>query len=54
MLAMQVIAVAFTKQRLPPRKSGPLVEWPAFKELSYTLFSLGPSYAISFHRAHWP
>ena len=41
MLGTQIIAVALTKQRLPPRKSGPLVEWPAFKELPYTLFAIG-------------
>ena len=41
MLVTQIIAVFFTKQRLPPRKSGPLVEWPAFKELPYTLFAIG-------------
>lgn len=41
MLALQSITLAFAKTRLPPRKSGPLVEWSAFKELSYTLFSIG-------------
>lgn len=41
MLVMQVVAIFFAKQRLPPRRSGPLVEWPAFKELSYTLFATG-------------
>ena len=41
MLGMQIIALALAKQRLPPRKSGPLVEWPAFKELPYTLFAVG-------------
>ena len=41
MLATQIVAVSFTKQRLPPRKSGPLVEWAAFKEPPYTLFSIG-------------
>lgn len=48
MLAMQIVAVTFTKQRLPPRKSGPLVEWPAFKELSYTLFAIGKFLFIAF------
>ena len=41
MLVMQAVAVAFLKQRLPPRKSGPMVEWPAFRELPYTLFAIG-------------
>ncbi|KAJ5965974.1 hypothetical protein N7481_012688 [Penicillium waksmanii] len=33
--------VLFFKQRLPPRKSGPIVEWAAFKEPSYLLFAIG-------------
>ena len=41
MLAIMIVTVSFTKPRLPPRKSGPLVEWAAFKELPYVLFSLG-------------
>ena len=40
MLAVQVVALTFAKPRLPPRKSGPLVEWGAFKELSYVLFAI--------------
>ncbi|KAJ5162425.1 hypothetical protein N7492_007817 [Penicillium capsulatum] len=31
----------FFKQRLPPRASGPLVEWAAFTELPYLLFAVG-------------
>jgi MFS family permease len=31
----------FLRQRLPPRKTGPLVEWGAFKEVPYTLFGIG-------------
>lgn len=41
MLAVQAVALAFTKPRLPPRKTGALVEWSAFKELPYALFSIG-------------
>ena len=41
MLALQVVALAFTKPRLPPRKAGPLVEWGAFREPDYTLFAVG-------------
>lgn len=41
MLAIMIVTVTFTKPRLPPRKSGALVEWGAFKELPYALFSLG-------------
>ncbi|KAJ5154100.1 Major facilitator superfamily domain general substrate transporter [Penicillium coprophilum] len=33
--------VLFLKQRLPPRKSGPIVEWAAFTELPYLLFAIG-------------
>lgn len=41
MLGLQAIYLTLMKTRLPPRKSGPLVEWSAFKEPSYTLFSIG-------------
>lgn len=41
MLAVQVVTLTFTKPRLPPRKTGPVVEWGAFKELPYALFALG-------------
>ena len=41
MLAISIIALAFTKTRLPPRRSGPMVEWAAFKELPYTLSTIG-------------
>lgn len=33
--------VLLFRQRLPPRTSGPLVEWAAFKELPYLLFAVG-------------
>ena len=41
MLAVQAVASAFARTRLPPRTSGPLVEWAAFKELPYALFAIG-------------
>lgn len=31
----------FMKQRIAPRKSGPIMEWTAFRELPYALFSVG-------------
>ena len=31
----------FAKQRIPPRKAGPIVEWAAFKNMSYDLFAIG-------------
>ena len=41
MLAIHAVTITFSKTRLPPRKTGALVEWKAFKELPYTLFSIG-------------
>jgi len=35
------IAIITLRSRLPPRKSGPLVEPTAFKQKSYTLFIAG-------------
>ncbi|KAL2015438.1 hypothetical protein VTK56DRAFT_5493 [Thermocarpiscus australiensis] len=35
------VALLFLKPRIPPRKSGPLVEWAAFKEGEYTFYALG-------------
>lgn len=29
------------RPRLPPRKSGPIMEWAAFREPPYVLFSIG-------------
>ena len=40
MLAVQVVTLTFAKPRLPPRKTGPLVEWGAFQELPYALFAI--------------
>ncbi|KAJ6032372.1 hypothetical protein N7540_003104 [Penicillium herquei] len=40
-LATLIPCVIFFKQRIPPRRSGPLVEWAAFKELPYMLFAIG-------------
>ncbi|KAL5043411.1 hypothetical protein BDW71DRAFT_187986 [Aspergillus fruticulosus] len=40
-LATLIPCLVFLKQRLPPRKSGPLVEWTAFKEPSYLFFAIG-------------
>ena len=43
MIAFQALAFAFLRIRLPPRKTGPIVEWAAFAELPYTLFAIGKS-----------
>ncbi|RMJ11460.1 hypothetical protein CDV36_008923 [Fusarium kuroshium] len=40
-LTMAIIANIILKPCLPPRRSGPLVEWDAFRELPYLFFSLG-------------
>ncbi|KAK7427931.1 hypothetical protein QQZ08_005544 [Neonectria magnoliae] len=40
-LAMVIIANLMLKPYLPPRRSGPLIEWEAFRELPYILFSIG-------------
>ncbi|KAI2826793.1 hypothetical protein CBS147343_3232 [Aspergillus niger] len=40
-LATLIPCLVFLQQRLPPRRSGPLVEWGAFKEAPYALFALG-------------
>ncbi|KAB8259367.1 major facilitator superfamily domain-containing protein [Aspergillus pseudonomiae] len=41
MLGTSIPAMTLLKPRLPPRRSGPLVEWSAFKEPAYVLFCLG-------------
>lgn len=38
MVATNVITISFYRTRLPPRKSGPIVEWAAFKEAPYALY----------------
>ena len=40
MLGVQCVTFAFLRTRLPPRKSGALVEWQAFREIPYTLFCI--------------
>ncbi|KAI0121677.1 major facilitator superfamily domain-containing protein [Xylariales sp. AK1849] len=40
-LATLLFANVFMKSRLPPRRSGSLVEWGAFKELEYTFYAMG-------------
>jgi len=41
MLPLGLTSLFMLKTRLPPRKSGPLVEWSAFKELPFMLFVAG-------------
>lgn len=40
-LFMVIVTLALLRPRLPTRKSGPLVEWGAFKEPAYMLLSSG-------------
>ena len=40
-LAIGILTSILLKTRLPPRKSGPLVEWGAFRETPYLLYVLG-------------
>ncbi|KAI1860044.1 uncharacterized protein JN550_011728 [Neoarthrinium moseri] len=40
-LFMAIVIVMLVRTRIPPRKSGPLIEWDAFKEPSSMLFTLG-------------
>ena len=41
MLGFQIVAITLARTRLPPRKTGPLLELAAFKELPYLLFTIG-------------
>ncbi|CRG92448.1 Riboflavin transporter MCH5 [Talaromyces islandicus] len=41
MLAFVTPAMIFLRTRIPPRKSGPLIEWSAFRDPVYTLFCVG-------------
>lgn len=45
-VATFAISVPFLKQRIQPRKSGPIVEWAAFKEKAYSFYALG-SFSVS-------
>jgi MFS family permease len=40
-LGSLLICNAFIKPRVPPRKSGALVDWKSFKEVPYVLFAVG-------------
>ncbi|TFB06569.1 hypothetical protein CCMA1212_001297 [Trichoderma ghanense] len=39
-LVSSVIIVLLVRPRLPPRKAGPLVDWGAFREMTYVLFAI--------------
>ncbi|KAI1814131.1 MFS general substrate transporter [Poronia punctata] len=41
MLGTLIFVVVFMRSRLPPRRTGSLVEWSAFRELEYTFYAVG-------------
>lgn len=45
-LACLAAALAFLHPRLPPRKSGPIVEWRAFKEAPFVFMVTGMSFVF--------
>ena len=40
-LAFLITVIAFMRPRLPPRRSGPIIDWSSFKDVPYALFLLG-------------
>jgi len=46
MLFNAIFIASIARTRLPPRKSGPLIEWAAFKELPYVLFAMGTFFTL--------
>lgn len=40
-LGFSILILIILRPRLPPRKAGPLIEWAAFQEPAYVLFSIG-------------
>jgi MFS family permease len=50
-LASLVVANSVLKTRIPPRRTGSLVDWIAFKELEYTFYAVGSFLVRSFQQA---
>ncbi|RAR05947.1 MFS general substrate transporter [Stemphylium lycopersici] len=46
MLIVNATTIALYRTRLPPRKTGPLVDWASFKELPYTLYCAGAFFSF--------
>jgi MFS family permease len=40
MLVLNIITMALYRTRLPPRKSGPIVDWASFKDTSYSIYCI--------------
>lgn len=38
MVALNIITISLYKTRLPPRKTGPIVDWASFKDTPYSLY----------------
>lgn len=57
-VACLLVVLALMKPRLPPRKTGPLIEWEAFKDAPYCLHVLGvcflmpPIYCVFYYVSH--
>ena len=45
-MTVAIVTGLLMKPRIPPRKSGPLIEWAAWKEAPYTLYLLGMFFAF--------
>ena len=45
-MACLLTTMAFMRPRLPPRKSGPVIEWQAFREVPYVLLLFGLSFVF--------
>ncbi|KAH7072702.1 major facilitator superfamily domain-containing protein [Paraphoma chrysanthemicola] len=56
-VACLLVVIAFMKPRLPPRRTGPLIDWEAFKDAPYCLHVLGmcflmpPVYCVFYYIA---
>jgi MFS family permease len=46
MLVLNIITIALYRTRLPPRKTGPIVDWDSFKEAPFTLYCAGMFFSI--------
>lgn len=46
-LALDLVALALSRPRLPPRRGSALVDWPAFKEPTYVLYCTGMFLVVS-------
>jgi len=46
MLFNSIVILSIARPRLPPRKTGPFIEWAAFKELPYVLFAMGTFFML--------